>query len=165
MAAGFANTAFADDHSGYVGVGGIMYDSDGVYGVEARGGFNLADYFGVEAQASFGVSKIEDNTFNTPVEVGISSSIAGFGVARLPVSDQFNIFGRIGYHSTEVSGDVAGLTPAIDLDLDGLAFGGGIEFFFDGRNGIRAEYTNLDAGDDGIDGSLDTVSLGYVVRF
>ena len=165
-----ATTAHAGDQKSYVGVGGIMYDTEGIYGLEARAGYSFLDYLGVEAQASFGIIDI-DEEINDPffgnfeVSFGISSSIAGFAVGRVPVSEKANVFVRIGHHSTELSIDATGISPASQFDTDGLAFGGGIEYFFDGKNGIRAEYTNLDLGDTGIDSSLDTVSLGYTMRF
>jgi len=54
---------------------------------------------------------------------------------------------------------VAGVTG--DLSHD---YGAGANYFFDGRNGVRADWTRRDFTDDN-GGELDTYGLSYVRRF
>ena len=56
------------------------------------------------------------------------------------------------------------------LDIDGFAFGGGAEYLFDGKNGIRADITFLDSDDNNINGvdfsgTAETYSIAYVRKF
>jgi len=87
----------------------------------------------------------------------VKSAFGGFAVARLPVSEQFDIFLRGGYHSTSVGLD--GVSGSVTLD--GFAAGGGIQYFFTETDGIRLEYTYLNASG----GSADTAGVSYVRKF
>ncbi len=154
-----ATPAFAgEDGQAYVNIGGTVIN-DGGLAITGRVGYNFAQYFGVEGEGSFGVSDSSDSGIDT----GINYSIAGFGVARMPLGEQFSVFGRVGYHSTEAEGSGFGVT--VTQTFDGIAFGGGVEFMLDEKNGFRAEYTNFDGSVAGVGGSVDTFSASYVRKF
>lgn len=142
-----AGAAQAQDAGPYVNVGVEGLDFFGVSGnAIGRIGTTFTDYFGVEGELRVGV--LEDND-----EFKIDFGAAGYGIAKFPVSEQFDIFGRVGYHYTEAG----------DADVDGIAFGGGVQFNFgpDAKNGIRLDYTNL----DGDGGSADTYAITYARKF
>jgi len=137
--------AEAQDITPYVNIGAEGLDFEGMSGnVVARVGADISTYFAVEGEGSFGV--LEDND-----DFKIDYKLAGYGRLQYPVSEQVRVFVRAGYYTVEA-----------DLgEADGLALGGGLEYMFTQRDGIRFDYTNLD--DDG--GSADTYSIAYSRRF
>jgi len=137
--------AQAQDITPYVNIGVEGLDFEGMSGnVVARVGADISKYFGVEGEGSFGV--LDDND-----DFKIDYKLAGYGKLQFPASEQVNIFVRAGYYTVEA-----------DLgEANGLALGGGLEYMFTERDGVRFDYTNLD--DDG--GSANTYSLVYSRRF
>ena len=133
------------DPAPYVTIGAEALDFDGVSGnAVGRVGYSWG-YFGVEGEGRLGL--IEDSD-----EFKIDYGLAAYGVGRIPVSQQFDVFARAGYHYTDTEFG----------DADGFAFGGGAQFNFgpEFANGIRLEYTNLSDG-----GSVDVYGASYVRRF
>ncbi len=184
LISGFASVASAQDTGFYVNLGADVFsldieDADTVSPITIGGkvGYNVNQYFAVEGQAAFGLSDSkldnEDGT-DSGVDAGIDSSFAAFGVVKYPVSDQIEIFGRAGYHFTEVGLSADELDGVnVGVDTDGFALGLGGQYMFDGSNGIRLEYTYLDADFDGDDldldedvsGNANVFSLSYVRKF
>lgn len=156
--AGFATAAQAQDGNAYGAIGVAAYEFD-AYGVEAKLGYNFNEYFGVEGQGAFGVVSDKETIAGTEFKTKIDNNLAGFGVVRFPAGENFDIFARGGYHTTSASVSSGG--TKVDGDFDGFAVGAGGQYFWDGLNGIRAEYTYL----DGNGGGLDTVSASYVRKF
>ncbi|MCF6219891.1 MAG: porin family protein [Robiginitomaculum sp.] len=152
-----ATPAFAGEGT-YINLGGAYVDEGG-FVLFGRGGYNFAENFGVEAEAGLGIADKSDTLLGVDVKTGVNFSVGAFGVGRVPLGENFNIFGRVGYHYSEVEAK-AGNFNAID-HADGIAFGGGIEYMLDDNNGIRAEYTSY----DGDGGSLDAFGVSYVRKF
>ncbi len=157
--AGFASTASAQDRGAYVNLGVDAIEFD-VYTASVKLGYNFNDYFGVEGQAGFGIGDQEIGN----IDVGVDNTFAGYGVLRFPLTEDFDFFTRVGYHTTQF-----GFSGAIsaDLDTDGLAAGVGGQYFYNGgQNGLRVEYTYLDI--DSRAGSLgggNVFSASYVRKF
>ena len=122
----------------------------------ARGTYFFTDYLGAEAEASIGVN--DDDV--GPGTVELDHSIAAFGVLRAPVTERFDLFGRVGYAQSELSASVPGLGGASE-DFDGLAYGVGGRYFFTERVGLRGDFTKY----EGDDNEADVISVGAVVRF
>lgn len=137
-------------------------DNGSLGAVTGRVGAKFNRYFGVEGEASVGV-KDEDITV-----AGVDGTLehdydaAAYGVATLPVNPNFELFGRLGYGTTSIKSDIAGLTST--TDGESVNYGVGANYFFDGQNGIRADITRRDFTDDN-GGEVDTYGLGYVRRF
>ena len=129
----------------YVGLGYTQFDSDDVSvgGVTGRVGYRFHPNFAAEADASFGVD--DDGG------VELDNSVAVYGVGILPVSPQFELFGRVGYHNSESNVG----------EEDGVAFGAGAQFNVNERFGIRGEYTRLEGDDEGV----DTFGASAVFKF
>src|SRR5690606_30509723 len=87
---------------------------------------------------------------------------AVYGVAKVPVSQNLELFGRVGYGTTSLKADIAGVSAT--EDGESLNYGAGANWFFDSQNGVRADWTRRDFQDDGA-GEVDTWSVGYVRRF
>lgn len=136
--------------------------NDGSLGaVTGRVGAKMSRYFGVEGEASVGV-KDEDVVIG-----GVAGTLehdydaAIYGVANVPVSQNLELFGRLGYGTTSIKADVAGVTA--EQDGESINYGAGANWFFDSQNGVRADWTRRDFQDDG--GEVDTYGLSYVRRF
>lgn len=161
-----AAPALAQDGPSYYG--SLSYSNTSTDDIDAdlgsitgRFGAKFTPNLGVEGEASFGVKDDTVNVGGVPVEVDQNYDAAVYGVATLPVSPNFELFGRVGYGTTEIEASAAGVTQADDGES--WNYGVGANYFFDARNGVRADYTRKDFEDDG--GEADVWSLGYVRRF
>ena len=114
----------------YGTLGATLYevDSDN-FGIQGRLGWQSKNIFGAEIEGSFGVND-ESDTVDLgagplDVDTGIDTQIAAFALARLPVSNRFNVFSRVGYHNTEIDVEVDdGTTVTEDtISTDGIAYG------------------------------------------
>lgn len=119
-----------------------------------------ATWLGVEAEASTGV---DDETVNAgvPVELKLQHQIAAYGMAFLPVNENLDLFARVGYGETKIKASGGGVSSSgSDHSVN---YGVGAQWLFDGRNGVRADYTRYDFDNGGDD--ADTWSVGYVRKF
>jgi hypothetical protein len=160
-----AAPAMAQDHgpvTGSIGYTQLDGDDGDLGAITGRLGYDFTRHLGVEGEASVGV-KDDDITIG-----GVDGSLeheydaAVYGVARLPVSENLELFGRVGYGTTSIKADVAGLSAT--EDGESVNYGAGANWYFDGRNGLRADWTRRDFQDDGA-GEVDTYGLSYVRRF
>ena len=156
----------------YGTLGGVLYDVDSdLYGIQGRLGWQSKGYFGAEVEGSFGVSGDETTAFDFGTglvnsEAEIDTQIAAFAVGRYPVSNRFNVLGRVGYHNTEfdVESTFNDGMPEFEDDFseDGFAYGAGVEYALNPRTSIRADYTIYEL-DDVPNG--DAVSLAVSRKF
>jgi outer membrane immunogenic protein len=135
---------------GNVGYASINADPVNLGAIQGRLGAQFNPYIGVEGEVAFGVQ--EDTIFG--VDVKLSNEYGVYAVAKAPLSDQFDIFARVGYARAEI--DVGGT----GLSDDGVAYGVGAQYTFDGKNGVRADYTKYD-----FLGDADVWSVSYVRKF
>ena len=171
----------APDTGAYInaGVDTLGFES---YGISGKIGYNFGRYFGVEGQLGTGLIDGSEDVDGFEVDEGYDLFGGAFAVGRVPVTPELDLFGRVGYYGGKITAEVGDLDA--ELDVDGLAFGGGVQFNFGPgmMSGIRAEYTNLDVGnvedlevngtdiaiDDAVAGDIgsgDLFSLSYVRRF
>ncbi len=128
-------------------------------GARIFGSYMFTRRFGVEAGYSdFG--RPDDNTIAPNVEVE-STSYDLYAVGAYPVSEKFNLLGKIGFVSwnTEIEEDETSEVSSSSTDL-ALGFGG--EYSVSERFGIRAEFEWIDSDTSG---AVQMVSLGGVFRF
>lgn len=85
--------------------------------------------------------------------------IAGLGI--LPVSPQFDLFGKIGIGNTELKATGSGLAAGLTAEDDGsdLMLGLGAVYNFTRNLGVRAEWERF------TDSELDILSIGLQYRF
>jgi len=138
--------------------GYTQFDSEGaeVGALTGRGTSFFNRYLGVEGEASVGI----DDANVGPATVELDHSLGAFGVLRAPVAERLELFGRLGYQTSEISADVPGFGGA-SADVDGLAYGVGGKFYFTERFGIRADVARF----EGDDGEADVLSIGGVFKF
>jgi hypothetical protein len=101
----------------------------------------------------------------------ISTEVTYLGNASVKVNIPFggvrrvNVYGLVGYSTWKFTSDDSGQTST--FTDNGPSYGGGIDLFADGINGLNFEWIRFgDEKDDaGVEYTLDTVSIGYVRRF
>ncbi len=143
--------------------------------INGRIGYRFNDYIAIEGEAGFGVG---GDDFNRQVPVDVLGSIVNvdtnigieaddyyiaFARGIFPVSEQFDIFARIGYGqatgTADVTASLGGVSAAASVSekADDIAYGVGVQFDFTGNDGIRADYTRLE--------DTDILSIAYARRF
>ena len=157
--AGFASAASAQDSNTYVNIGVDAVEFD-AYTLSGKLGYKFTDMFAIEGQAAIGIIDNKETIQGIEAKAGVDSSFGAFGVLRIPTGEGLNLFGRAGYHFTQLSASAGNVD--LDVDTDGFAIGAGSEYSWDGVNGIRLEYTYLDGEGDG---GSDVYSLSYVRNF
>lgn len=136
-------------------------NSDGNLGaVTGRLGARLSPNFAVEGEASFGVRDDDITVAAVPVKVEHNYDAAVYAVGILPVTPNFELFGRLGYGTTEIEAEAAGVTARGDSESWNYGLGG--QWSPDGQNGVRGDWTRRDFRDGG---EADVWSLSYVRRF
>lgn len=156
-----ANAQDATTPSGTSFYGTLGYAGHNVYDhelgtVQGRLGARFGRYFGVEGEIAGGVNHAGLGGHDS---AGINDQEAIYGVGYLPLGHNIDLFGRIGYGRTEWDYKGAGHPDDGDHSWN---YGGGAQWFWSAKNGIRADYTRerFDHAPD-----ADTWGVSYVRRF
>lgn len=131
-------------------------DWDG-HSVTGRATARFTRYFGVEADLAVGLGSSDI----LGVDVRMNHNIAGYAVGYLPLSENADLFARVGYGSTEFEFEFGGVSTSDSYN--GVTLGVGGQYFFDANNGVRMDVTRHEYDD--LDGGLDSVAFTYVRRF
>ena len=135
--------------------------------INGRIGYRINKYFAVEVDGGIGVSGDDasqtlavpidtplgtiSQDVNVNVEADVDNYIIGFGRAIWPASEQFDLFARAGYGTASLDasgsatadvpllGTVATDIPGESFNEDGFVFGGGAEYRFSGKHGLRGD--------------------------
>lgn len=154
LVAGAANAQTSNEVYANAGVTQRHTSATDTTALTGRVGTNLNQYFGVEAEAGYGI--IGDKVLGTKIKQ--NGNLGGFAVARAEVAPSFSLLGRMGYSHTWAEASALGVTQKSD---DGsFAVGAGAQYMFDENNGIRADYTRLTK-----DKGVDTFGVSYVRKF
>ncbi|WP_292072688.1 porin family protein [Brevundimonas sp. UBA7534] len=157
----FAQTMQSPTYYGTLGYSQLDHSDGDLGAVTGRVGAKFNPYLGVEGEASIGV-KDDDFTF-----AGVDGKIehdydaAAYLVGTLPVTPNFELFARGGYGTTKIKTELAGFDG--EVDGESWNYGAGANYYLDGQNGLRADWTRRDFRDDA--GEADVYSLSYVRRF
>ena len=139
--------------------------------VTVRGTAFFNENVGIEGEFSTGLGKEEFGFFSA---VELKNQYSAFVIGRLPLAENFDLLGRVGYGSAEFERDI-GIVPlddeatptriGVSQDVDAFLLGVGLQYAVTDRLGIRADYTRFEANEDNIDGGFDTLTLGAVWTF
>ena len=157
----FAQTMQSPTYYGTLGYSQLDHSDGDLGAITGRVGAKFNPYLGVEGEASIGV-KDDDFTF-----AGVDGKIehdydaAAYVVGTLPVTPNFELFARGGYGTTKIKTELAGFNG--EVDGESWNYGAGANYYLDGQNGLRADWTRRDFRDDA--GEADVYSLSYVRRF
>ncbi len=146
--------------------------------INGRIGYRLNDYLAIEGEAGFGVGSDKFSQIvpvdvagtvldiNANIDLNVDDYYVGFARGIYPVSDDLDIFARVGYGQATASAGIqatieqlAGISAngSVEDKADDFAYGAGIQFDFTDDDGIRADYTRLD--------KTDIISVAYARRF
>ena len=138
-------------------------NADGDLGaITGRFGAKVTPNFGAEVETSVGVRDDDFNVGGVEGSIKHEYDLAAYAVATLPVSDQLEVFGRVGYGTTEIKASALG--ESVTEDGESVNYGAGANYFFDGGNGVRGDWTRRDFTDDN-GGEVDTYAVSYIRRF
>ena len=146
-------------------IGGADFDDED-FGFKVFGGIRLHENFAVEA-AYLDFGETDDDSaglFDIEVEL---YALALYGVGILPLSEQFELFAKLGvaYWDADADGIIifSGITFPVDDD-DGvdLAYGIGASYAFTDQFAVRVEYEGVDVDD--LD-TADLLTIGGEIRF
>lgn len=157
-----AQSISAPQYYGTLGYTQLDNDDANVGAITARVGARLHRYFGVEAEGSMGVKDDTSTIAGVDTKVEEKFDVAGYAVATLPVTNHFDVFGRLGYGTTRLKAEAAGLSAS--ASTESVNYGVGANYYLDGQNGIRADWTRRDFRGDA-NGEADSYALSYVRRF
>jgi outer membrane immunogenic protein len=130
--------------------------------IQGRVGARFGQYFGVEGELAGGVKSDKVNVApGTDVKVKLDHQEAIYGVGFLPVSPNLDLLARVGYGHSEGSGSVAGASASAKGDSWNYGVGG--QYTFDGKNGVRLDYTreNFRHGSD----DANVWAISYLRKF
>lgn len=139
---------------GNVGVTQRHTDNTDTLSLTGRLGTNLATNFGLEAEGGIGI----DGDRIGGVKLRDTANLGAYAVGRLPVSENFSLLGRAGYHHTWAEAKLGNVRT--ETDDGSFAIGASAEYMFDDKNGIRADYTRHTEND-----GVDTFGLAFVRKF
>ena len=153
-----------------VSVGMVDYSEELGNGFEAtadvtmlslRGGLKFNEH--VSAELRIGKSSSDTaNVFGFPVEVEVENYLGAYAKAHLPINDNFNVYGLLGFTKASFSAD-AGFGAVSDDESD-MSYGLGLEFWQGkkraGQIGGAIEYINYY---DKNETTVDSIELSFLV--
>jgi len=129
--------------------------------IQGRVGARFGRYFGVEGEIAGGVATGSTNVAGERDHVKLNDQYAGYAVGYLPVTHNADLFAKVGYGATDAH--ITGPTVDTGNYRSGVAYGAGGQYFFNGPNGVRADYTRMNFGPTV--GDSNVWSLAYVRKF
>lgn len=164
----FGNNAHADEESGpYLGAGfgwvkdEVAWFEDSGLGFKIYGGYEFNRYFAAElAYIDAGTLKDSIGGFDLKIE---SSGIVAAVLGKLPLSDSFSLFAKVGYSHYEETSTVSSgsFSYSSKNEADDPLYGIGAEFSLGERVKLRAEYEIVDIPD----ADFDIFTVGATFRF
>jgi OOP family OmpA-OmpF porin len=145
----------------YVGVGGVVaqYDTnckcsstlsgtDKSGGIIVNGGYSINQYIGIEAR---GIKTIVAEDGGEIEHIGL------FIKPSYPITDNTTVYGLVGWAKTTTTGSLR------ETDVDGLAFGAGVDYSVTQNISLFADYERLFQESDAP--KLDAISIGANYKF
>ena len=138
--------------------------------IQLRLGARFSRYFGIEGEGSWGVGSDKVHIIGAPpIKVKQDSQEAIYGVGFLPIMPNLDLLARIGYGHSTGTGPVAGVTgplPGVTNGVRGDSWNVGVggQYSFDGKNGVRLDYTREAFQNRGVD-DANVWSVAYVRKF
>ena len=158
-----AQTAPGTGAYGTLGFGHVDGPGVGLGTAQGRLGYKFTPNLGLEAEGALGVDSDSTTIGGVTVDTKVKRSVAAYGVGTVPLTDKFELFARVGYGNTKFKGTLPGTGIAASDDVNSWNYGAGGQYFFDGKHGIRADWTRHDFRHD--QGHADVYGVSYVRRF
>jgi outer membrane immunogenic protein len=136
-------------------------DHSDISAVTGRLGTRIGQHFGLEGEVSTGIATDTTGAFGDRAHVRLQDQYAAYAVGYLPVAPNADLFARVGLGATDAR--INGPSESFGENRTGVAYGVGGQYFFNGPNGVRADYTRMNFGPTTGDSNL--WSLAYVRKF
>jgi hypothetical protein len=146
----YANLGFAYATQGGVHLGAI----------QGKVGYRINNWVGVEGEAAFGVDDDTVRVGAASAKVELKHQFAAYVVGFAPVAANTDLFARVGYGTTKIGASAAG--AAASGSDESINIGAGVQYHFDGKNGVRLEYLRSEYNDGG---HSNTWGVSYSRRF
>jgi hypothetical protein len=132
--------------------------------VTGRVGARFGSYIGVEGEATGGFGSDTKTVGGDMTRTHLQDQYAGYVVGFLPVTQKIDLLARVGYGANQyhVNNDSAG--TAYDHHYNSVNYGAGAQYSFNGKDGVRADYTRFEGDGHGSDNS-NVYSVAYVRKF
>jgi outer membrane immunogenic protein len=148
---------------GTLGYDNTSLDHVDLGAIQGRLGVRFGQYFGVEGELAGGVKSDTISVApGTDVKVKLDHQEAIYGVGFLPLSPNFDLLARIGYGHSQGTGSFAGSSASAKGDSWNYGVGG--QYSFDGKNGVRVDYTRETFRGSGSD-DANVWAVSYVRKF
>jgi hypothetical protein len=159
-----ANAQSTSGVTGYGSLGYSYHDMDDLNlgTIQGRLGARFNPYLGVEGELGLGVKNDDVSVGGLNGDAKLKHTAAIYGVGFLPITPNADLYARVGYGTSEGKVSIPGV-DVVNADGESWNYGVGGQYFFDGKNGVRADYTRYDYRDDA--GNADVWSVGYVRKF
>ncbi len=135
------------------------------FGFKAFAGYRFHKNFAVELDY-LDYGDPDDNILGIDIEIKDLYAVALYGVGILPLSDQFELFVKLGgaYWDGKAKATVMGLSASSSEDGTELAYGLGASFAFTEKFAVRVEYEEIDVDSDDLS-QLGLFTVGGELRF
>ena len=151
LAALSVNAIAAEDKTGrgYIGVGysPLTFSVDDapdwdLAALAVRGGYYFNKYFSVEGRLGFGVGDDSQNVGpGEDIKVEIDYMLGLYAVGHIPLSNQFQLYGLVGYTKGELTATNSLTGESSSDDDSDLSYGVGAEFDMTNNWSLGLEYT------------------------
>lgn len=132
--------------------------------VTGRIGARFGRYLGVEGEGSVGFGSDTQTFAGDVTRTHVNDQYAGYVVGFLPVLPHLDLLARVGYGGQEwnVKDDTLGTSHTHQFDTVNYGVGG--QYDFNGKDGVRVDYTRFGAQNTG-DPSSNVYTVSYVRKF
>jgi outer membrane immunogenic protein len=129
--------------------------------IQGRLGYRFNDWIGVEGDLATGLKSDKDTIGGVEVSQKLKHSANAYVVGFAPIGPNTDILARVGYGTTKVGAKAAGVS-ASDSE-ESFNYGVGAQHYFDGLNGVRADFTRQEFRHDS--GHANVWTVGYTRKF
>jgi outer membrane immunogenic protein len=127
-----------------------------------RVGLRFHRYIGIEGEVGLGIKNDHQLVSGQTVKVRLATEAEAYVVGFLPLSDHADLLARVGYGNVEYRLN-GGPFNRVSADKGSLNYGIGAQYLFDGRNGLRLDFTRYDLKGKGAD--ANAFAIAFVHRF
>ncbi|MEJ2115950.1 MAG: outer membrane beta-barrel protein [Gammaproteobacteria bacterium] len=135
------------------------------FGFKVFGGYNFHKNFAAEIDyLNFG--EPSDDIFGVDIKIEDFYAIALYGVGKLPLSEHFELFAKLGaaYWEGDAKARFMGISASSREDGTEFAYGLGASYAFTDQYAVRVEYEEIDTDSDDLS-TLGLLTVGGEVRF
>src|SRR5689334_7141617 len=129
--------------------------------IQGRLGYRFNNWIGVEGDLATGLKSDKDTIAGVEVSQKLKHSANAYVVGFAPIGPSTDLIARVGYGTTKVGAKAAGVS-ASDSE-ESFNYGVGAQHYFDGLNGVRADFTRQEFRHD--NGHANVWTVGYARKF